>query len=229
MKHLFMLLMIPGILSAQFTVSGGIVVGAPQGDFAAKVGRNGYGGEIYGGYAPAASPFSVGLSLRIMNYGYDSRRVPFSTTTPGVFVTLTTTNNFLMFDLEGRLQPNAGWVRPYLAGMLGFNLLSTSTTIKNESTNEDIASSSNENDGAFNYGAGAGVDILLWTAEPEEREPGDVGQVLLHIGVASVYGGRAKYLKEGSIVDLGGGRVQYDVQESNTDLMLYQLGVTLTF
>ncbi|MCU0454071.1 MAG: hypothetical protein MUE68_10475 [Bacteroidetes bacterium] len=229
MIRAFMLLLIPGVLYGQFSASGGFVVAAPQGEFATKVGRNGYGGEISGAWSPGASPFSVGASLRLMNYGYDSRRAPFSTTTPGVFVDLTTTNNFFMFDLEGRLQPTSGWVRPYLSGMVGVNVLATSTTIKNESTGEEVASSTNENDAAFNYGAGAGVEVLLWTAPRDEFESGDVREVLLYLGINTVYGGRAKYLKEGSIIDLGGGQVRYDTQESKTDVMLYKIGVAVTF
>ncbi|MEK6649533.1 MAG: hypothetical protein AABY75_01020, partial [Bacteroidota bacterium] len=151
----------------------------PQGEFATKVDNNGYGAEVYGAYAPSVTPFSVGLTLRFMNYGSETRREPFSTTIPDVFVTVNTSNNFLMFEVEGRLQPNTGSIRPYLAGQLGANLLTTTTTIKDESTNEEVASSTNENDGAFNYGGGAGIDVLLWTAPEEVAEENDVRQVLL--------------------------------------------------
>jgi hypothetical protein len=229
MMRVFLLLLIPGMLNAQFSASGGLVVAVPQKDFAAKMGNNGYGFELNGVYAPEASPIGFGATMRFMNYGYDSRRVPFSTTTPGVFVDLTTMNNFFMFDLEARLQPSGGDIRPYLTGMLGFSVLATSTTIKNESTDEEIASSTNQNDGAFNYGAGGGVDIRLWTKPEEERESSDVRDVLLRIGVSYVYGGQAEYLKEGSIRDIGGGNVQYDVQRSRTDVLLYQIGVAVTF
>lgn len=229
MMRALLLLLIPGMLYGQFSASGGFVVAVPQRDFAAKMDNNGYGFELNGLYTPEATPFAFGATLRFMNYGYDSRRVPFSTTTPGVFVDLTTMNNFFMFDLEARLQPSGGDIRPYLSGMLGISLLATSTTIKNESTGEEIASSSNQNDGAFNYGAGAGLDIRLWSKPEEEREDGDVRDVLLRIGVSYVYGGEAEYLKEGSIQDLGGGRVSYDVQRSRTDVLLYQIGVAVTF
>lgn len=228
-RALCLLLSVPAAVIAQnFSVAGGFVVAVPQSEFATKVDNNGYGLEVYGAYAPAVNPFSAGMTLRFMTYGSEDRREPFSTTIPDVFVTVNTTNNLFMFELEGRLQPNTGLFRPYLSGQLGGNLLTTTTTIKNESTNEEIASSTNENDGAFNYGGGAGVDILLWTAPEEVTEEHDVRQVLLHVGASYVYGGQAKYLKEGSIRRVGG-QVQYDLQQSKTDVLLYQIGVTVTF
>lgn len=221
-----LLLVVPVVaFGQQFNVSGGFVVAVPKGDFGANVENYGYGAEIYGAYAPVESPFSVGLTFRLMNYGSEESREPMSPTLPGIYVKWNRSNNFFQFDLEGRLQPNTGSLRPYLAGMFGANLLTTMTSIKNESTGEEIASSTNESDGAFNYGGGAGVDILLWSQDPDVWFEGDVRQVLLHVGASYVFGGQAKY----GTITRSTGFAQYGTKESKTDVMLYQLGVTVTF
>lgn len=224
-RRLLLMLALPVVALGQFAVSGGFVVAVPKGDFSANVENYGYGAEIYGAYAPAESPFSVGLTFRLMNYGSEESREPLSPTLPGIYVKWNRSNNFFQFELESRLQPNTGSLRPYLAGMLGANLLTTMTSIKNESTGEEIASSTNESDGAFNYGGGAGVDILLWTQDPEVWMEGDVRQVLLHVGGSYVFGGQAKY----GTITRSAGVAQYGTKESKTDVMLYQIGVTVTF
>lgn len=225
LRRLLLLFVFPVVAFGQFAVSGGFVVAVPKGDFGANVENYGYGGEIYGAYAPAESPFSMGLTFRLMNYGSEESREPMSPTLPGIYVQWNRSNNFFQFELEGRLQPNTGFLRPYLAGMFGANLLTTTTSIKNESTGEEIASSTNESDGAFNYGGGAGVDILLWTEDADVWLEGDIRQVLLHVGASYVYGGQAKY----GTITRPTGVAQYGTRESKTDVMLYQIGVTLTF
>ena len=208
----------------QFAVSGGFVVAVPKGDFGANVSSYGYGGEIYGAYAPEISPFSAGITFRLMIYGAEESREPLSSTLPGIYVTWNRYNNFFQFELEGRLQPNTGFLRPYLSGVFGANLLTTTTSIKNESTGEEIASSTNESDGAVNYGGGAGLEVLLWTGNVDELEEGDVRQVLLHIGASYVYGGAATYGTITRVNDVA----EYGTRQSKTDVVLYQIGVTVT-
>jgi hypothetical protein len=219
-------LFLPALAFGQnFAVSGGFIVAVPKGEYATKVDHYGYGLEIYGAYAPATAPYSAGITLRFMSNGSESSREPLSPTIPGVFVDWSRSNNFFQFELEGRMQPNTGFLRPYLSGMIGANLLTTITSIKNESTGEEIASSTNESDGAFNYGGGGGVDVLLWSAPEEGAVEGDVRQVLLHCGVSYVFGGEAKY----GTITRASGSVEYGVAQSKTDVMLYQVGVTVTF
>ncbi len=218
-------------LDAQWAASASFLVGSPQGKFSDNVGRNGYGGEFTGAYAPEDIPLRLGITLGVMSYGSDERREPFSTTIPDVTVLVETTNNIVLINAEGRLQPNRGFIRPYLAMTIGVTLFDTRTTIRNTSTNEEIASSSNSDDAAFNYGFGGGIDLRLWTNTGWETETGErvpIEDVALHIGGTYLRGGEAEYLKEGSIRNVNG-KVVYDLLRSRTDMVLYSIGVSLTF
>jgi hypothetical protein len=214
-------------------LQGGVnfLVGLPQGAFKENVNRAGVGitGNI--GLAPKGYAYMFGLELGYMNYGTESRREPFSTTIPDVTVDVSTENNFASGRLLFRLQPNNGFIRPYLEGAIGGNYLFTRTTIKNQGNGgEEVASSTNLDDFAFSYGGGGGVLVLLFTKEDKEQEPGKVelGEVLLDLRCTYMAGSQAEYLKEGSIRRFGG-RVVYDVSKSQTDLLMIQLGVAFRF
>lgn len=53
-------------------------------------------------------------------------------------------------------------------------------------------------------------------------------KIFLNIGARYLFGNDAKYLKEGS-VRVNNGQVNYDVSRSKTDMVIYQLGVTVKF
>jgi opacity protein-like surface antigen len=200
------------------------MIGSPQGEFRKNVDRLGVGltGNI--GYAPEGTPIMLGLEFGFMNYGSTDRREPFSPTIPDVTVKVTTSNNFILGHAVVRLQPNTGMLRPYLQGMLGFNYLTTDTKVVDEDQpDKEIASSTNFSDGAFSYGAGAGVLILVYT--PEDLS---FSGLFVDLGIKYVYGGEAEYLKEGSIRRVGGA-VIYDSMKSRTDLIEFQLGVSVRF
>lgn len=202
------------------------LVGLPQGDFKSNVDKTGFGVAGTIGWAPVDVPVMVGLELGFMVYGSETRREPFSTTIPNVFVDVNTSNNFFLGHLIVRGQPNRGKIRPYIQGMVGMNVLFTRTKIENSgSFNEEIASSEDQSDNAFSYGGGAGLMFLVWTQEEGE---GGVGEVLVDVGARYVLGNEAEYLKEGSIA-YRNGKVVYDVQRSRTDLLEIQVGVALRF
>jgi hypothetical protein len=213
------------IASAQ-SWQGGLhfMVGSPQAEFRKNVDRLGYGATGNVGYAPEGSPIMLGLEFGYMNYGSSDRREPFSTTIPDVTVKVSTTNNFVLGHAVLRLQPNTGLLRPYIQGMAGFNYLFTETKIEDEDEpGKDVASSNNISDGAFSYGGGAGVLILVYS--PED---GSISDVFVDLGVRYTYGGEAEYLKEGSIRNVGG-RVVYDSMKSKTDLLIFQIGASVRF
>ncbi len=223
-------ILLSSVIHAQWSASASFLVGVPQGEFAANVGQNGYGVELTGAFAPPETPLRAGLNLGIMSYGEDTRREPFSTTIPDVTVEVSTSNTIVIINAEGRLQPNVGTFRPYLALTFGASVLSTRTSITNESTGEEVASSTNQNDVAFNYGAGAGLNVKVWTNTDKEEAWEDfrVNDVSIHLGGTYLRGGEAEYLKKGSIRTVNGQAV-YDVLTSRTDIILYSLGVSMTF
>lgn len=205
---------------------GGIhfLLAAPQGDFEKNVDRNGYGisGQI--AYSPQVSPVMVGLEVAYLVYGDENRREPFSTTIPDVTVDVSTTNNILLSHLLLRLQSNAGFFRPYAECLVGLNYLFTRTEIQNRGRfDEEVASTTNFDDATFSYGGGAGVMLKV-----HESRKSRLLEVLIDFRFRYLSGGKAEYLKEGSI-RRENGQVIYDVNKSTTDLATFQIGAVVRF
>jgi opacity protein-like surface antigen len=117
------------------------------------------------------------------------------------------------------MQPRHGAVRPYVDGLIGFKYLYTNTTI--EIDTENSPSDTNLSDVTLSYGVGGGVQVQLTSSR---RRP----VVLLDAGVRYLRGGRAEYLREGSI-QREDGVVFFDVLRSRTDVVTAQVGVTFRF
>jgi len=215
-------------VSAETWMQGGVnfLLGFPQGEFNDEVDNTGIGigGEFL--FSPNKSPFGIGVSLGYMIYGHETRREPFSSTIPDVEVEVETSNNILLGHLLFRAQLKQGPIRPYAEGLIGFNYLFTRTSINDVGgSGEDVASSTNLDDGVFSYGGGGGVMVQLYRGAPlAEKE----WAVLLDLRLRYIVSGEAKYLKEGSIGRVDG-EVVYDVIKSKTDLFMTQIGVTFEF
>ncbi|HDL19501.1 MAG TPA: hypothetical protein ENH29_10635 [Bacteroidetes bacterium] len=234
---LIAIILVSGLLFARQAAAqnfqGGLnlMLGVPQGEFSDNVDNPGFGiGGMFGVSIPH-SPLMVGGDLGFLIYGSETRKEPFSTTIPDVTVNVETSNNIAMGHLLLRLQAPVGAIRPYMDGLIGFNYLFTETKIKDEDYNDDeIASSTNFDDAAFSYGAGGGLQIRVYNGrykKPKEGEKNLTG-VFIDFRVRYLVGGKAEYLKEGSIARENG-RVTHDVTQSKTDLLTYQLGVVFTF
>ena len=200
--------------------------GFPQGDFKKEINKNAYGigGQFF--FAPQKSPLAIGAELGFLNYGNETRTEPFSTTIPDVTVDVTTSNNIVQAFLVGRVHLPDGPIRPYADALVGFNYLWTETKIKsNGSGSEDVASSTNKDDAVFAYGGGGGVMVPVYTSKPTGNHP---FQILLDAGLRYVVGGKAEYLKKGSIARVDG-TVTYDISKSKTDMLRLHIGCIFRF
>ncbi len=216
--------------AVDFQAGLGFIVGSPQGELRNNIDGNGYGLGIEGFVGPDRSPFSVGLNFGFMNYGHDERTEALSTTIPDLKVRVRNDNNIVHGNLVLRFQPvRTGWLRPYADGLVGFKYLYTSTSIENENSwgGEEIASSTNFDDGALSYGVGGGLLFRVHTfdnfAETDRR-----ADLFVDFKVRYLHGGDAEYLRKGSI-RTSEGRVEYDVRKSETDMLVFHLGVSFGF
>lgn len=204
------------------------MLGLPKGEFKENVGDIGGGFTGHVSWSPSPKmPFSVGLNLGFLIYGSDTRRVPFSTTIPGVTVDVTESNNLLNFHLLFKVIPQSGKFRPYLEGLFGGAYLFTESKIENASKGEEIASSVNFSDYAWSYGGGAG--LMFYVSEAKDDVLGRAMPIFVDLKARYLFGSRADYLKEGSIRNLGSGKVAYDVVRSTTDVLSIHLGAVLFF
>jgi hypothetical protein len=225
---LFLIVVVAGSAFSQFDVGLNGLVISPQSGFKENVDRLGIGLAGMFAYKFEESPFLVGLSIGGGNYGSDSRHEPFSTTIPDVSVEVTTSNNILFSHLLLQARGSSGPVQPYVEGLLGFNYLWTETKIEDidDYDDEEIASQTNFDDFAWSYGGGFGLLIKLATFDMDEGDAKE-GKLFLDLKVRYLYGSEAEYLKEGSIKRSGTGKVTYDVNKSDTDLMSFHIGVVL--
>lgn len=215
-------------VSAQPLEAGaGLLIGLPQSEFRRNV--NGVGGGLSGylAYAPEEQPFSLGIQLAIVNYGSeDTKAIIYGPAVP-VSGKVTTSNNILSCHLLGRLQPNTGSLRPYVEGLIGWNNLFTNTMVTDEEADEPVHSDTNLNDNAFSYGGGGGLLIRL--SGPDMDNPdGAANGWFLSFGARYLFGGKAKYLKEGSIRRENGTLI-FSTLESTTDLFIFSIGAAYHF
>lgn len=219
-------------------VGANFFLGFPQGGFRRNVERIGIGASGQFLYNISHTPLHIGVDLSFLEYGRDSRREPFSSSIPDVLVNVITTNEIFMFHFILRFQPPQGKLRPYFSALFGGHYLSTVTKIQSiNSTNQDneIASYTNFDDFVPGAGASAGLLILLARAEniPVFRDSNPTstkGSLEFSLDLHGTYllGGRADYLKEGSIIR-SNGDITFDVSSSRTDLFLVQIGLVLGF
>jgi hypothetical protein len=208
--------------------------GIPVGEFGDTLSNAGFGISAMVGYSIGAAPVVIGLEGGFMIYGIKDRTEPWSNTIPDVRVNVQTTNSIAFGHLLLRLQPQSGPVRPYLDGLAGFNYLSTTTSVNNEgNTEETIASSTNQEDVVFSYGAGGGLMFLVHSDDGATRNDADTdsdgpAEILVDVSGRYMWGGEADYLTENS-VHRNGSVVSYDVKHTRTDMVAVKLGVVVRF
>jgi hypothetical protein len=210
---------------------GNLLLGLPQNEFKENVDNAGFGLTGHFAYRFPQTPVLVGANLSFLIYGSETRNEPFSTTIPDVTVDVTTTNSILLGHLLLRLQPQTGPFRPYVDGLLGLNYLFTDTSIKSENWSDDdndVASSTNFDDTTLSYGGGGGIMVQVYQS-PVAENAGRPVTVFLDFGVRYLKGGEAEYLQKGAIIREENGRVVYDVSQSTTDLLTFQVGAVVSF
>lgn len=203
------------------------IPGFPQNEFKANVESIGLGGSGDFVYRLKNSPLSMGASIGVMVYGRESREEIFGAGIPEVIVDVTTRNYILMSHFLVRLQPPNGMVRPYLDALVGFNYLWTETGVYDrDGLDQKLASDVNFSDWTWSGGVGGGLMLIIYEKKRSGRAKPFA--LLLDLGARYLKGGKAEYLKEGSIIRENQ-RVIYDVYESSTDLFTIRAGLSFAF
>ncbi len=226
MKKLFGLILFfvfASINSAQ-TVGASFMIASPQGEFKNNVDNLGFGVQVEGTlWAPSAErPFSIGLSAGYLVYGLVSERRAWPGF-PGIYLNLTRTNSIANLHALFKITPFMGSIRPYIEGIFGGNYLFTTSEVKNENGNQQIASSTNFDDFTWSYGGGAGLLFKL------SENLGNVSALFLDLKVRYMYGTEAEYLTEKSVFVNNLGDTIFNPQKSKTDLITFHVGVVAYF
>jgi opacity protein-like surface antigen len=161
--------------------------------------------------------WSLRADVGFAEYGSESKRVPLSSTVGGrIQVKVSTNNDIVPMSIGPQLTWPRGKVRPYVNAGVGGQLFFTESHLDGVDDNEDFASTTNQNDFTATWVAGGGIYFPVYEKKTK---------VSLDVGVQYVAGGRARYLRPGSIVDLSNSQIQINAFESTTHVMLVRLGV----
>src|SRR6185312_5091103 len=102
-------------------------------------------------------------------------------------------------------------VRPYVNGGVGGQFFFTQSHIDGTDGSSDIASTTNQHDATAAWVAGGGMLLPLHEGKTK---------VLLDIGAQYFKGGRARYLRPGSIQDLPNDQIVITPLESETHMLV---------
>jgi hypothetical protein len=195
-------------------LGGGVLLAQAIGEFANYV-DVGYGLGAHALWEPVADgPFGLRLDGTYLIYGSETRRYELL---PLVDVDVTTENQIAGLQIGPQVSVGRGALRAYGYGQIGFSYFATTSSVEGSGNAQPFAETTNFDDFTFASVAGGGVRIQL----SHGRTP-----VALDLGARYLYNGRARYLREGSI-EIVGNDVTLTPIESQTNLILYQLGVSV--
>jgi hypothetical protein len=194
----------------------------PTGTFGEAIDNLGFGAALHFGVRPRSS-LTLGAGLQYMMYGRESTEYELPLVDP---FDLTTTNNLGGAFLLAQWRPLPGAVQPYGESRLGLNYLWTESKLEDDDwwNDDEVARKTNHDDFAGFWSLGGGLLIRLSRGDHGANRPG----VLLDLKATYQHGGRAEYLTEGDIT-LIDDRPVFNASRSETDLVMYELGVVLTF
>ena len=196
----------------------------PQGEFHDVLGKTAWGGTILFAWRPSWSPALIGTSLGFGIYGSEYWQSWLGMTDPDVLVDVRRTNAILAWNIFLRLQPKAGFLRPYLDLFAGLHILTTDTRIGDGNSDDDGSgdfSVNNASDSAFAFGAGAG--IMLPVVRFVRQDSRTVASIDLDLSVRYARGGRADFQVE------SGESGAYELRRSRTDMITLNAGLTFNF
>lgn len=227
------ILAIPGSARAQHEASASLAISVPLGEFDENTDTGiGFQGSYLYSLHPSRA-IAVGAAGSFLNYGRAERRVPLSPTIPDIRADVETSNN--MGFLQGVVQLKAPLrvVQPYVMATGGLGFFTTTTTLEDIRTGEDIISDTNKSDATYVWGGGGGFQFHVYTGERTAgmeatgREP---VRLYVDLGARYLQGGEVDYLKEGSLVtDRGTFDLDPRLATSEIELVQYQIGVSVEF
>jgi hypothetical protein len=203
----------------RFQGGAALSIGQPVREFAEYV-ANGVGVSGHALYRLGGSgAFALRADGGFVQYGRETQRIPWNANVGRVTVDLQTTNNIVWGGVGPHLMVPSGPVRPYATGSVGFAVFTTSSSIRDRDTNDEIVSDRNQADGTWAISGGGGLLI------PVVRNARAL--FFLDLGARFHRNGSVEYLREGGIRDLPGGGVEYSRIRSAGDLWTYQIGISV--
>jgi len=202
----------------------GLMIAVPIGDFGDNVGVS-PGITFHLDFGLGNSPVSIGAEGTLVLYGSQTRNVPL-VGIPDLAVGVETENDMFLLHGRVRVQRPDGRVRPYVDGLVGFNYITTTTSVDAEDTcywvgntyscTDGGDSITNLDDLVLSVGGGAGVQFAFGASPHSMR---------LDLSLRYLYGGEARYMAEGDIRWESEGLVILEPRRSRTDMLMVYVGL----
>jgi len=135
-----------------------------------------------------------------------------------VQVRVSTNNNIVPLTIGVQVMAPRGPIRPYANAGIGGQFFYTESHVDGLDDQTDFARTTNQWDKTKAWVAGGGVYIPVYQRGVK---------VNLDLGAQYVNGGRAQYLKPGSIQDLPDAQIAVTPMESETHMVVVRLGVRI--
>jgi hypothetical protein len=206
-----------GVGPARVALGGGVSVAQPVGEFKNYV-DNGFGGG--GHFMYRVDPrgyFALRADIGFLVYGHETIRVGL----PGagrVELDVSTSNNIFTYSIGPQLMVPTGPIRPYVNATVGGAYFYTQSSVGGSDNAADFASTRNFDDNVPSYGYGGGIFVPFAVRNAD---------ISLDLGARFIRNGHTRYLREGGIEDLPTGGYVVSPTESETDFVLYHLGVSV--
>lgn len=189
----------------------------PQDTFGRNIGL-GYG--IDGAYLfrlDRAGALALRADAGFLQYGNESKQVPLSSTIGGRIQVDVSTNNYIVpLSIGPQIMWPKGPIRPYANAGIGGQFFFTQSSVEGTDNATSFANTTNQWDKTMTWVGGGGLYIPVYQRGVN---------VLIDVGAQYVKGGRARYLKPGSIEDLPNSQIRITSMESETHMVLMRLGV----
>ena len=202
------------------TISIDLAVAQPLGEFSdyVKIGGGLDGSLVW--HLSGDRAWGLRVDGGFITYGSETKRTRLSNTIGDrIRVDVNTTNNIARFGVGPQLQVPHGRVRPYLHGTAGLSYFYTRSSVEGiDDQDNEFAGTTNFSDWAFTWGGGGGL-MIPFTVK--------TNTVSLDLGARYLKNGRTRYLREGSIVDQPDGSIAYTPIESEVELLVYNIGVSI--
>jgi hypothetical protein len=206
-----------GVGPARIALGGGLSIAQPVGEFKDYV-NNGVGGGGHLMYrVDPQGYFALRADVGFLIYGHETVRVGL----PGagrVQFDVSTSNNILTYSIGPQLMVPTGPIRPYVNATVGGAYFYTESSVGGSDNEFNFANTRNFSDNVPSYGYGGGIFI------PFAVRNADIN---LDLGARFIRNGYTRYLREGGIEDLPDGGYIVSPTESETNFVLYHLGINL--
>jgi hypothetical protein len=193
----------------------------PQDEFHDNTNKTGLGFSLLGGYYADPVPVAFGVEADFLFFGGKTKYM--NVHKYGFYIgqdTIDTQSMIIPIVLFARLQPNTGFIVPYLEGFAGINIFSTTATLNTYQYEE---SSQDKISASWAYGLGAGLSIKLFDfiTLPDQRT-----SLNLDLKMKYSFGTTAEYSK---VQILETGYTEFETYKSKTDMIMTNVGISLCF